>query len=156
VKFLLVGGGTRAAEIHELASGLESVRVLPLLEEERVPEVLAAADVSLVPLRQGLSRLSVPSKIYSIVASGRAVGSAVDPGSEVERIVREADCGFAVPPGDAQALAREILLLAGDRGRAIRCGKNARTWAEMHGNLDRAADAYESVLMHAAAIPSKR
>mgnify|MGYP002137865528 CR=1 FL=1 len=36
-------------------------------------EVLAAADLHLVPLRTGLARSSVPSKLYSILAAGRPV-----------------------------------------------------------------------------------
>lgn len=150
VKFLLVGGGTRAQEIREYARRWGSVRVLPLQRESRVSEVLSAADVSLVPLRKGLARLSVPSKIYSIVASGRAVGAAVDPGSEVERIIREAECGFCVDPGDAKSLAREILHLAKDAERVTRYGQNARAWAERHGTLEQAANAYESLLVRAA------
>ena len=150
VKFLLVGGGTRAQEIREYARRWGSVRVLPLQRESRVSEVLSAADLSLVPLRKGLTRLSVPSKIYSIVASGRAVGASVDPGSEVERIIREAECGFWVEPGDAESLAREILHLAKDAERVAQYGKNARAWAERHGTLEQAANAYESLLVRAA------
>ena len=41
--------------------------------EERVAEVLSAADLSLIPLKRGLSRYCVPSKVYSILASGRPV-----------------------------------------------------------------------------------
>jgi len=152
VKFLLVGGGARAEEIREYARRWGSVRVLPLQRESRVSEVLGASDLSLVPLRKGLARLSVPSKIYSIVASGRAVGAAVDPGSEVERIVREAECGFWVEPGNAQALAREILQLAKDSERAAQYGKNARAWAERYGTLEQAANAYESLLVRAATM----
>ncbi|HET9886116.1 MAG TPA: glycosyltransferase, partial [bacterium] len=140
----------RAQEIREHARRWGSVRVLPLQRESRVSEVLSAADLSLVPLRKGLTRLSVPSKIYSIVASGRAVGASVDPGSEVERIIREAECGFAVEPGDAPSLAREILQLAQDAERVAQYGKNARAWAERNGTLEQAANAYESLLVRAA------
>ena len=51
--------------------------------KERLPEVLAAADIHVVPLRRGLARASVPSKLYSILAAGRPVVASVDPGTEV-------------------------------------------------------------------------
>jgi colanic acid biosynthesis glycosyl transferase WcaI len=151
IRFLLVGGGAREDAVRARARDVPNVRLLPYQSEERVPEVLSAADVALVPLQRGLARFSVPSKIYSILASGRAVGAAIDAGSEVARIVEEAECGFRVEPGDARALAEEILCLAADRGRAARCGRNARSWSERRGGLDRAATAYESLLTRVAA-----
>lgn len=150
VRFLFVGGGARAAEIRTRAESLSNVRVLGFQPAERVSEVLAAADVSLVPLQAGLSRFSVPSKVYSILASGRAVGAAVDAGSEVARLIDEADCGFRIDPGDPDALAREILRLARDPERAAFLGANGRRWAEERGGLDRAAESYEAVLTQAA------
>jgi colanic acid biosynthesis glycosyl transferase WcaI len=150
VRFLLVGSGARAAEMRGRAERLEHLRVLPFQPEDRLADVLAAADLALVPLRSGLTRFSVPSKVYSILASGRAIGAAIDAGSEVARIVDEAECGFRVDPGDAEGLAAEILRLAKDPPRAARWGSNARHWVERHGTLERAATAYESILTEVA------
>ncbi len=146
VRFLLVGSGTRAGEIRARCAERANMHVAPLQPEERVGDVLAAADLALVPLRRGLSRYSVPSKVYSILASGRPVGAAIDSDSEVARIVDEAECGFRVDPGDAAGLASEILRLARDRERSAQFGKNARDWVERKGTLERAAAAYESLL----------
>jgi colanic acid biosynthesis glycosyl transferase WcaI len=146
VRFLLVGGGAREAELRRAARELSAVRVLPRQSEDKLGDVLAAADLSLVPLRRGLTRWCVPSKVYSILASGRPVGAAVDADSEVARLVEHGECGFRVEPGDARALAAEIRRLAGDADRARRLGSNGRVRAETEGSLDRAADEYEALL----------
>ncbi len=151
VRFLFVGGGARAGELRARAKGSENLRFVPFQPNDRVNEVLAAANLALVPLRRGLTRYSVPSKIYSILASGRAVGAAIDAGSDVARIVDEAGCGFRVDPGDASALAEQILRLARDPEHARQLGSKARAWAERNGNLERAVAAYESILTEAAA-----
>jgi colanic acid biosynthesis glycosyl transferase WcaI len=153
VQFLFVGGGARAGELRARANGSQNLRFVPFQPNERVSDVLAAADLALVPLRRGLTRYSVPSKIYSILASGRAVGAAIDAGSDVARIVDEAGCGFRVDPGDAPALAEEILRLAEDPARARHLGSSARAWVERNGTLERAVRAYESILTEAAACP---
>lgn len=150
IRFLFVGGGARAEELRARARDAANVRILPYQPEDRVADVLAAADLSLVPLQRGLTRFSVPSKIYSILASGRPVGACLDAGSDVARIIAEADCGFRVDPGDPGALAEQIRRFSRDRERAERCGKNAREWSERCGGLERAARAYESLLTRVA------
>jgi colanic acid biosynthesis glycosyl transferase WcaI len=146
VRFLFVGGGACADELRRAAEGAARVTFLPRQPEERLPEVLAAADLSLVPLRRGLTRWCVPSKVYSILASGRPVGASLDADSEVARIVEGSDCGFRVEPGDAKALAAEILRLAGDRRRAGDQGRRGRLRAETRDSVDRAVSDYEELL----------
>jgi len=146
VRFLFVGGGCRAGALREAAGSARSITVLPRQPEEALPDVLAAADLALVPLRRGLGRWCVPSKVYSILASGRAVGAAVDPDSEVGRLVERGGCGFRVDPGNPKALAEEILRLAADPGRARELGRRGRVRAEGEGSLERAAAEYESLL----------
>lgn len=147
VRFLLVGEGSASAQVRRRAQGTPNVVVAPYQPEDRLPDVLAAADLSLIPLRRGLTRYCVPSKVYSILASGRPVGAAIDPDSEVARIVEKGRCGFRVDPDDPAAMAREILRLAGDRQRARDLGRNGRTFGERAGSLDRAVAEYEDLLI---------
>lgn len=155
VRLLLVGAGSGAESLVRSAQEEDGVQVAAFQAEERVADVLAAADVSLVPLRAGLARWCVPSKVYSILASGRPVGAVVDAESEVARVVEEADCGFRVDPGDVESLAREILRLSGDRERADRLGRNARRWLEKDGGRSRALREYETLLHEVTSLRSR-
>jgi colanic acid biosynthesis glycosyl transferase WcaI len=149
VRFLFVGGGALEGDLAREASRVPGAIVVPFQPEERLSEVLSAADLSLVPLKRGLSRFCVPSKVYSILASGRPVGALVDPDSEIARIVVESDCGFRVDPADSGALENEILLLSGNPARAARLGRNSRAYGEREGSLARAAQAYQKVIHEA-------
>jgi colanic acid biosynthesis glycosyl transferase WcaI len=146
VRFLLVGEGSASVEVRRRARGLPNVSVAPYQPEERLGEVLAAADLSLIPLRSGLTRYCVPSKVYSILASGRPVGASLDDDSEVARIVEEGRCGFRVDPEDPAAMAEEILALACDRDRAREMGRNGRAYGEKKATLERAVKEYEALL----------
>jgi colanic acid biosynthesis glycosyl transferase WcaI len=153
VRFVFVGGGS-AADVDEWTAAVPRLKVLPFQPEERLSEVLSAADLSLVPLRQGLGRYCVPSKVYSILASGRPVGAVIDRDNDVARIVEEIDCGFRVDPDDPESLAREILRLAEDPDRARRLGRNGREFGECEGSLERAATAYECVFWQVSGVSS--
>ena len=49
---------------------------------------------------RGLARSSVPSKTYSILAAGRPVVAAIDPGTEIPALLAASGGGLAVPPDD--------------------------------------------------------
>jgi colanic acid biosynthesis glycosyl transferase WcaI len=146
VRFLLVGAGANAPAVEAAAAGAGNVSAAPYQPEERLGDVLAAADLALVPLRSGLGRYCVPSKLYSILASGRPVGALLDSDTDVARIVETAECGFRVDPDDPRSLADEILRLAAEPDRARRFGENGRRWGEEKGSLARAAARYEGLL----------
>ena len=101
VVFVINGGGSGLAGLREAAAPLANVVFVPYQPQERLGEVLAAADIHVVPLKRGLAKASVPSKLYSVLAAGRPVLASVDPGTEVDRTIRRAGAGLCVPPDDA-------------------------------------------------------
>ena len=145
VAFVIHGGGAARESLQQRAQGLANVRFVPMQPKERLPEVLAAADIHVVPLRRGLARSSVPSKLYSILAAGRPVVASVDPGTEVERTLAEAGAGVAVPPEDPVAFTAAVRSLLGDRGRAAAMGRAGRAFVEDWASPAAIAERYEEL-----------
>ncbi|HEX2236765.1 MAG TPA: glycosyltransferase family 4 protein, partial [Actinomycetota bacterium] len=90
VAFVINGQGAARADLERRARDLDNVLFVDLQPEETLPDLLAAADVHVVPLKRGLARASVPSKTLSILAAGRPLVASVDPGSEIARLVERA------------------------------------------------------------------
>src|SRR5690606_17887987 len=130
VVFVINGGGSAREELERSAAGLPNLRFVDMQPRERLPEVLAAADVHLVPLRRGLARSSVPSKLYSILAAGRPVLASVDPGTEVANTVERAAAGISVPPEDADAFCDALEQLLDDPDRRAEMGASGRRFVE--------------------------
>lgn len=57
-------------------------------------EVLAACDIALVTLQEGMYGLGVPSKTYNILASGRPILFLGPKNSEIDLLVREESIGY--------------------------------------------------------------
>jgi colanic acid biosynthesis glycosyl transferase WcaI len=145
VVFVINGSGSARARLLEAGEGLANVVWVSMQPKERLPEVLAAADVHTVLLKTGLARSSVPSKTYSILAAGRAVIASVDPGTEVDRVVAESGAGRSVPPDDPEAFVEAVRSLTGSASERERMGAAGRRWVERWLSPGAVAEAYEAL-----------
>jgi colanic acid biosynthesis glycosyl transferase WcaI len=152
--FVFVGDGAAREQLVSQTAQMElpNVRFIPFQPRERLPEVLATADVSLVTLQRGIGTGSLPSKTFSILASGRPVLVSVDAGSETWRLVERAKAGLCVPPECPSALAEAILTLKGDKKLRERLGRSGRKWAEDQHSPQAAAEQFEELLLKAVTL----
>ncbi len=121
VEFLILGTGPEEARLRALARDLTvRGRVTFLGEGVASAQFLPNVDIFVLPaLREalGIEALEAMACAKPVVATG--VGG-------VFRVVRDAQTGFIVPPGDGERLAEKILalladpVLRGDLGRAGR------------------------------------
>lgn len=145
-EFVVNGDGAARASLEADAADVPNVRFSGYQPRERVPEVLATGDIHVVPLRAGLGAVSVPSKTYSILAAGRCIVAAVDPGTEVTRILAASGAGIAVPPDDVDAFTDAIASLIEDPGRRASMGESGRRWVETHVSPDGVSRAYLALI----------
>jgi colanic acid biosynthesis glycosyl transferase WcaI len=129
LRFVFVGDGPeREALISRSRSmKLDNVRFLEPVEKQRMPQLIASADIALVPLKENLPG-AVPSKIYEAMAAGLPVVLAAN--GEAAGILTGAGAGIAVTPGDCDALAGAVARLAGDRDLRTSLGANGRSASE--------------------------
>ena len=146
IAYVINGGGVAAGELGRAAEELPNLTVVGYQPAERVPEVLATADMHVVALRRGLAASSVPSKMYSILAAGRPLIASVDEGSEVARVVGEAGAGVAVPPEDAEAFIAAVERLASDAEERWSMGASGRAWAEQWASPRSVAEAHMQLM----------
>ena len=146
-----VGEGAAKHQLEERVAELRltNVTMLPGVSREEVPELLAAADICLVPLRDvPLFATFIPSKIFEYLGMGKAVLGAVR--GEPAQILREAGA-VVVEPEDVGAIAGAILELAADAERRAAMGAQGRRHVEEHYDRERLAGRYRSLLLELGA-----
>jgi colanic acid biosynthesis glycosyl transferase WcaI len=144
--FVINGDGAARSTLQEQAAGLANVRFSGYQPKDRVPEVLATGDIHLVPLKTGLGRVSVPSKTYSILAAGRPVLAAIDPGTEVPRMLAASGGGVAVAPDDLEAFCGALSAMLADRAGTTAMGAAGREWVLGAASPSAVASAYEQLI----------
>jgi len=148
IRFLVVGNGSRKPHLEGKAEsmGLHNVQFLPFQPRQSVPEMYASADVSLVPLKKTIALDSVPSKAYTIMASGRPIVASVDRGSDAWQLTQAAECGLCVEPEDPEALAEAIRTLYADPALRERLGRNGREHVVQHYTRQAVGRRYHELL----------
>ncbi|MEO6651227.1 MAG: glycosyltransferase family 4 protein [Ilumatobacteraceae bacterium] len=140
------GDGAARTDLERSAAGLRNVRFVDYQPIERLAEVLASGDVHVVPLRTGLGDVSVPSKTYSSLAASRPVVAAIDPDSEIPRLLEASGGGIAVPPDDLDAFVTAIRALVDEPERAAELGRSGRRWAVEHASPAAVGQAYARLI----------
>lgn len=146
VVFVINGEGSARAELEKMAAGISNIRFANYQPRERVAEVLASGDIHVVPLRVGLGAVSVPSKTYSILAAARPVVAAIDPGTEVTRILAHSGAGVSVIPDNEAEFIAALGQLIADPQLAMEMGQKGRQWVQTHVSPAAVAHSYLSLI----------
>ena len=115
VGIALVGQGPEKDALRERAGrmGLRHVAFLDPIPKRAVPSLLGAVDATFIGIaRRPLYRFGVsPNKLMDYMMAGKPVvcGIQDDAGNDM---VRDADCGYSVPPDDPAAMAAAIKRVA--------------------------------------------
>lgn len=131
--FVFCGNGAGRDDLVALCHDLPNVQFIDLQPLERLGELLAMADIHLLPQRADAADLVMPSKLTGILASGRPVVATAHAETGLAKVI--ATCGIVVQPEQPQSFADAIYNLAQDAALRARLGNEGRVYAE--ANLDR-------------------
>ncbi len=145
--FVFVGEGvTKEIMVKEAQRRkLQNVRFLPFQPREKLSGVLSSSDVTVVTLKKGQGKFSVPSKVLGYMAAARPVVASVDPDSDTKKLVYDSKCGICVDPGDVGGMSAAILELYQDRRKAEILGRNGRDYLLRNFERKEMAARYEAL-----------
>lgn len=148
VVFQFVGDGAKKSALQSMVTqyGLENVQFVPYQPMNRLAEMLSAASLSVICLESQYTGMSVPSKTYGAMASGRPILALLDPQSEIGLTVRETECGYVLKDPSGVQVAIQIEELMSRPERLAELGRNARDRFLRDYTLTRAIDRYEAIL----------
>jgi glycosyltransferase involved in cell wall biosynthesis len=128
ITFLFVGDGPRLKEVKAAVGdkGLTNVRFMDYFPRESLHLSLSVADTHLITMRDAMTGIVVPGKLYGAMASGRPTVFVGPEFCESADTIRDAACGQTVQTGDVAGLVKSIQILADNPQRAAELGNNGR------------------------------
>jgi len=147
IVFLFVGEGADKERLVSLAQnkGLLNVLFLPQQLREKIPSIIRASDVCLVPLRKAdVFKTVIPTKMLEFMACGRPVILGVD--GQARQVLDDAQAGVFVEPENQVALVQAIKDLYQDSALRQTLGRNGRNYIMEHLSREQTAKIYIEVL----------
>lgn len=147
IAFAIVGEPKAIAKLkqHCETHGADNVKLMPFQPREKLPEMLAAADVGLIVQKRNVVSFNMPSKTQVLLASGRAVIASVPSTGSAAKAIEKSNGGIVVEPENPEALADQILELYHDSELTARLGKQGRQYAIDRYSFEQALNQYEAL-----------
>jgi colanic acid biosynthesis glycosyl transferase WcaI len=144
IVFVICGTGSSVNRFKLQSSGMVNVKWLELQPLEALNLLLNFADIHLVPQKENLSGLVLPSKITSIFASGVPAIVSCSPGSALYDICFQR--AVTIPPNDSRALADAISFLFKNEVLYSRYSSAARNFSIVNFNKNSILRKFEELL----------
>jgi colanic acid biosynthesis glycosyl transferase WcaI len=156
--FLFTGDGWQrdwiSAEVER--ADLTNVSVQAGCSSDELCDYLNACDVAVISFRRGMSGVSVPSRLYNVLAAGTPVLAVCESESELACVVREHECGWVVEPGDLDGLLRALADAREDsaarRAMASRARSAATQFYNRHRIIQQYVELFEGLMRRRASV----
>ena len=147
IHFLLIGSGAKREWVETKARDLKltNVTLLPPQPRHQLCEVLNACDLGIISFIPGMAGVSVPSRMYNVLAASKPIIAVADSESELARVVQEENVGWVVPPNRSDEVAAIIREAYHDPERLIHMGARARVAAETKYSFERVMNSYHTL-----------
>ncbi|ALC82637.1 MULTISPECIES: glycosyltransferase family 4 protein [Bacillus] len=147
--FVFIGEGAVKKDMQSFVetNGISNVHFLPYQSKEFIKYSLNAADVHLVVNQKGIKGVSVPSKIYGVMAAGKPVLGVLEQESEVQMLIDKSNCGVVSEPQDYSGIIEKInYLYKMKREELSDLGFNGRNYLEQYLKREISINKYRTVL----------
>ena len=148
IHFIFSGWGKGRVQLEESIGRcpLPNVTLLKRQPRGNLSTLLNAADLIVIPFIPGMAGVSVPSRMYNVMAAGRSILAAVDADAELALVVREEGIGWTTAPQDVDQMVAAIEEAAAARELIRHQQTAARQAAETSYSYDAVINAYSALV----------
>ncbi|HEY0273305.1 MAG TPA: glycosyltransferase family 4 protein [Chitinophaga sp.] len=153
VHFLVVGDGVRKAWLREqiTARGIQNILLLDYQPREYMPLINASADIHTIVMSAEMDNDGFPSKIYTILSSGRPVIVSTGKDSPLSNLLQKTKRPRTVGLNDNAAYAAAIEKAYEERALLPQEGLEGRAFIQEHFSKEAVALQYHRLIQQVAA-----
>lgn len=149
VVFAFIGDGTKKKDIEVYASenSMTNVKFIPYQDKADLIYSLNAGDVHWVVNAKGIKGISVPSKLYGVMAAGKTVFGVLEEGSEARLIIEDCNCGICIEPGEYDLIYQELKDVIDNIDEYKRLGNKGKEYVDKYIKKDVAIKKYSREIL---------
>ena len=132
IKFLFIGSGSgkKALVNYAINKDLNNIIFEDYVDYSELNYALNTSDLFIISFKKGMAGISVPSRLYNLMAAEKPILAAVDSDSEVAQVIHEENIGKCVAPNSPSILAEQILYFKNNLNESRAMAHRARIAAE--------------------------
>ncbi|MEI5945761.1 glycosyltransferase family 4 protein [Bacillus albus] len=149
IAFVFIGEGAVKKEMQDFVedNGIQNAFFLPYQPKEFIKYSLNVADVHLVVNQKGIKGVSVPSKIYGVMAAGKPILGVLEQDSEAQRLIEKSNSGIVVEPQDYNGIVHTIeQFYRMEKSKVIEMGLNGRKYLDENLKREISINKYRNLL----------
>lgn len=149
VVFAFVGDGLVKPKLQEYVEKhqLTNVVFAPFQKKEDLNYSLNAADVHIVTNALGVKGVSVPSKIYGILAVNNPIWGILEKDSEAWKIIKDSNCGILAEAANYEQIEETLRTVIAEKEKFVEKHSTGRAYLEAHLTKNQSIDAYRKALL---------
>jgi glycosyltransferase involved in cell wall biosynthesis len=148
IKYLLLGSGPEKNKLLRLKTSeeLDNVFFLDLVPKSKMPHIVQAIDIALIPLKKlDLFLGAIPSKIFENCAMKKPLLLGVD-GEAKDLFIKKGNAGLFFEPENSDDLAEKAIYFNKNRADLVNLGDNGRDYVNKFFNRDKLAKSFHKEL----------
>ena len=158
VVFAFIGEGTVKQILVDYVEehNLENVKFIPYQPKEDLIYSLNAGDIHWVVNAKGIKGVSVPSKLYGVMAAGKTVLGVLEEGSEARLIIEDCKCGVCIEPGKYDEVYEKLKDILDNIKEYKSIGMSGKDYVDRFIKKDVAIEKYCEEMLEMQAIKPER
>lgn len=155
---IIAGSGSKKKKSIEVAKTFKNSNISFFhVPEGKVLETQASADVLLLAVKRGAALSSIPSKLIAYMLSAKPIIACVDEDSDTASSIKQAKCGWIVPPENTEALAKAMKIAVNEpKENLIKYGNNGLLYAQEKYSKERNLSKLLEVILEILDVPNAK
>jgi glycosyltransferase involved in cell wall biosynthesis len=148
IVFAFVGDGVIKQKLidYSRANHLANVVFIPYQEKKNLIYSLNAADVHIVTNAKGIKGVSVPSKIYGILATNVPIWGILEKDSEAWDIINKSGCGILVEAGDYANMEKSLTKIIEEKYQFVQTHSTGREYLLCNFTKNKSIETYRRII----------
>ncbi|HVN48723.1 MAG TPA: glycosyltransferase family 4 protein [Bacteroidota bacterium] len=148
IHFLFIGNGAKKKWLDDYIrkNHLLNITSLPYLSYRKQSEMHNACDISVITFRQQMIGVSVPSRMYNMMAAGKPILAITEKKSELAMVVEEEDIGWVITTHNVQDIVNCIIDIKNHSTILENMGKRARRVAVEKYSFEKVIENYKNLI----------
>lgn len=145
--FYIVGDGMIKNQLEKRIRDekISNTKLLPLQSRDEYLNIINSSDLSFISLDSRMKAPCLPGKLLNLMGVKQPIIAIVPTNSEAAFLVKKAECGFVVRPGDVDQLSKRIIELKKNPELRNKLANKGNLFLKENMDLDKIVLIYEQI-----------